>query len=82
MSIPDVVSDTVTDAAKRMGMQYTESVFYRYAVQVGYRGRQSEDKARELDTLWKRQGYVALPQTVKDYLLAVLEGGDQVSHGV
>jgi hypothetical protein len=70
----DPPEDNVTDAMRRMGMQYTESVFYRYAVQVGYRGRSAEDKARELDTLYKKRGYQALPQTVHFFVLDVLEG--------
>jgi hypothetical protein len=71
--LPDVMSDHVTDAAKRLGCQFTETVFYRYALEVGY-GQRAEDKARELDTIWKRKGYQALPDGFKDFVLKVCNG--------
>lgn len=71
MSLPDVTADHVTDAAKRAGCHYTENLFYRYAIGVGYRGRNAEDKARELDTTWKRNGYDALPAGVKGFILDI-----------
>lgn len=72
--IPDIVQDNITDAAKRCGYKFTEQVFYLYALDSGHTGEISEKKARELDTLWKRQGYIALPQAVKDFVLRLCDG--------
>lgn len=73
MAIPDVIEDTVTDTAHKLGYMFTEQVFYHAALRAGY-GQKAEDKARELDTLWKRQGYQHLPQWIRDFCLAVLNG--------
>lgn len=68
--LPDVIQDHVTDAAKRLGVQYTESVFYKCALDNGF-GAKAEEQARELDIIWKRKGYAALPTWVKDFMLRV-----------
>lgn len=71
--IPDIVADNVTDCARRLGYQFTEQVFYRASLEAGF-GQRAEDKARELDTLWKRQGYKALPAFCKDFILKACDG--------
>lgn len=64
--LPDVVQDAVTDCARRRGFQYTEQVFYLASLEVGYKNN-AEDKARELDNIWKMKGYEALPSWAKDF---------------
>lgn len=71
--LPDIVSDHVTDASKKIGCQFTESLFYQCALEHGF-GARSEDKARELNITWARKGYKFLPQYVKDFVLRVNNG--------
>lgn len=72
MPLPDIISDQVTDAAKRVGIQFTEALFYAYTLECGY-GRDAENKARELDILWKRKGFQALPESLRDWVLLKCE---------
>jgi hypothetical protein len=74
MSLPDVISDNITDLAHRLGLQFTENLFYRYALEAGYGAHRAEDKARELDIIWKRKGYQALPSSLKDWVLQKCNG--------
>jgi hypothetical protein len=62
------MQDHIPDAMARTGFQYPGSIFYRYAVSTGYRGRNAEDKARELEEIYK-VGYSGLPQPVRDFVL-------------
>lgn len=71
--VPDVVQDNITDAAKRLGFQFTEQVFYRAALEAGFTNT-AEDKARQLDVHWKRSGYSTLPPWVKDFVLRACAG--------
>ena len=71
--IPDIVQDSVTDACRRLGVQFVESLFYSAALNAGF-GARSEDRAREVHIQWARGGYQALPVWVKQYILEVMDG--------
>jgi hypothetical protein len=71
--IPDVVQDHVTDCAKRLGYKFTEQVFYRAALEHGF-GRNAEDKAKQMQFLWARNGYSSLPDWVRDFILRASNG--------
>lgn len=71
-TIPDVVQDSVTDAARRLGVKFVEQVFYKAAEDAGFSNPQ--DVARCRHNQWVKQGYQALPPYVKDFCLRVCSG--------
>lgn len=77
MSLPDVVSDNITDTAHRRGYIFVEQVFYEAAKDNGYTGLDLKDRSVALHRLWQREGYDPLPSWVKDYCLRSCEQ----SHG-
>lgn len=70
--LPDVVRDNVTDAARRQGVKHVEQIFFNAAVQAGF--PQPADRAMALYRVWCREGYNALPEFCKDYVLRVNNG--------
>lgn len=65
--LPDVVRDNITDCAQRQGFLFVEQVFFEAAKREGF--RDAKDRAMALHRLWSREGYVPLPDFVKDYVL-------------
>lgn len=72
MSLPDLVRDSVTDAATRLGVRFVEEFFYRAALDAGFTNPQ--DVARHRHRQWLYNGYDALPPYIKDYALRVCDG--------
>lgn len=70
--------DHVSDARQRLGCAFTETVFYRCALEQGY-GRKAEDRARELFTIYARGGWNELPQATKKFILDVCNGAKNAS---
>lgn len=70
--IPDVVSDTITDTAIRLGVSQVEQVFYKAAIDAGFTNPQDIATHRYLQ--WKRVGYDALPPYIKDFCLRTCSG--------
>lgn len=71
-AVPDVVEDTVTDAAKRLGVRFIEQVFYKAAEEAGFTNPQ--DIARCRFNQWARHGYASLPPYLKDFCLRACSG--------
>lgn len=69
--IPDVISDSITDAAKRLGMS-TDLVFVKAAKMAHYTN--CPDHAQALKRVWMRSGEWALPAEIRDAILRILEG--------
>lgn len=70
--IPDIVSDHVTDAARRLGLDDVHQLFLREAHER--RDCDVHGAAQTAFLLWARKGYEALPQHLKDYCLKVCGG--------
>ena len=64
-------SDSVTDACKRLGYQFTEQLFYEAAKDAGF--RDPKDRGMALHRLWVREGYDSLPNFCKEYVLRMNE---------
>lgn len=69
--VPDVVSDGITDAAKRLGIS-VDLVFVKAAKLAHY--TDCSDHAQALKRLWMRSGEYALPHEIRDSILRILEG--------
>ncbi len=72
MALPDVVSDPITDAARRLNVPNVEQVFFKAAVDAGLTN--PHDVAAHRYNQWKRSGYDCLPTYLKDYVLRACVG--------
>ena len=73
--IPDVVSDSVTDAAKRLELPMTR--FFLVAASHARRGQgfsNNPQVAERWQGIWMRCGVASLPPACKDFVLEVLNG--------
>lgn len=69
------MSDPVQEVQKLLGLEFPESVFYLLAVDVGrLRGRDAENKARELHGIWQKHGFYQLHAGYKKFIGEFLKG--------
>jgi len=68
-AIPDVVSDSCTDAARRLGVTM-ETLFLKAA--EGFTNY--DEVGARWYNVWKRSGYNCLPPKAKEFILAVMDG--------
>lgn len=70
--LPDVVSDSITDAARALNVQNVEQVFYKAAEDAHFTN--AHDVAAHRYNQWKRNGFNSLPPYIKDFCLRVCNG--------
>lgn len=75
------MADHIEDARVRLECRFTESVFYRVALEAGF-GRKAEDEARKIYNSWEtnriktdsQNAWRQLPAWVRDNVLAICNG--------
>lgn len=72
-----VMADSVTDAMARCGFKFAEQIFYEAAKAAQF--PDAKDRTMALYRVWIREGYQALPDFCKDWVLKACEGA--LSHG-
>jgi hypothetical protein len=70
----DVISDAVTDYCHRHNLGHVQQVFYQAAIDAGYEPAKALDRARWLFGIWAKDGYDALPEWVREFVLTKKEG--------
>lgn len=71
-TLPDLIQDNVTDAAKRLGVSFTVLVLIKAAHMAGL--PKHTDNGHALHRLWQRAGYDSLPDNIKLQILRINEG--------
>lgn len=71
----DVVSDSVTDAARRLELSVAQVLFKAAEnCRHGQGFSNNGEVGERWYQIWKRSGYYALPPACQEYILSVLNG--------